>query len=202
LGAARRAAKAVQCLSNERQLLIGLAAYANDENQVLMPPRDPDNFFWNRRLAEGGYVNAERTGPEFQCPDWPVDPGSSIRTYGLRCNPTSASSGGNSFTGNNANHVHRSKHDLKELREPSNFGLLFDTTVGTANLQYAIIEPNSNGYLHIRHQGAINVGFADGHAAANTMNQQRLIEERLEDRLDGDPDYHGYDEENWYRVRQ
>ena len=207
LSAARDAAKSVQCLSGQRQVGLALYNYAMDNDDQIMPPRE-DNYdgvngnlqFWNRTLTEEKYMDATVNSDAYQCPAWPASDSSSITTYALRTNPSSHAS--------NSNTDYREGYELREIRRLDHFGLIFDSyhiDNGGAygGLQYGYIEPGTNKYLHLRHNGAINVAFADGHAATMSKQRQIQIETDLEDRLNflpggNQPDYHGYDGDNWY----
>ncbi len=101
LGAARRTAQNAQCLSNQRQVGIAIAAYATDNNDYVTPwrafdPKPPKthpawgatsafigDWLWTSMIVVGGY-GAERD--MFKCPSFPeADDNSdiSIRTADL-----------------------------------------------------------------------------------------------------------------------
>jgi prepilin-type N-terminal cleavage/methylation domain-containing protein/prepilin-type processing-associated H-X9-DG protein len=89
LGAARRTAQNVQCLSNQRQVGVSIAAYATDNNDFVTPfrswdrdPMPPDNnpawtvtdtfigdWVWTSLIVVGGYAGGERD--MFKCPSFP-----------------------------------------------------------------------------------------------------------------------------------
>lgn len=79
LGAAREAARSSQCLSNQRQIAIGIYSYATDDKHFVGPPSydisragGADGFngvYWWNRLAEKGYVQAtDGFDSGFMCP--------------------------------------------------------------------------------------------------------------------------------------
>lgn len=111
LGAAREAARSAKCLSNLRQIAIGVFAYATDDKNFVGPPSydfsraggaDGDNgVYWWNRLSEGGYVQAgEGFDSAYMCPsgadqvartaidpssqNWWVNPTSQTDVHGSR----------------------------------------------------------------------------------------------------------------------
>jgi len=79
LGAARSAARATICLSNLRQQGIGIAAYTNDHDGLLMPAsvRTTAEYHYAHILFDGGYfqaqgdttANAPARVSAFRCPE-------------------------------------------------------------------------------------------------------------------------------------
>ncbi|MEM1444425.1 MAG: prepilin-type N-terminal cleavage/methylation domain-containing protein [Planctomycetota bacterium] len=73
LGAARNTARDGACLSNLRQLGLGVAIYAEDHNEFNVPYRDKwdggltdgTQLFWTAKLIDGGYFGG---GDAFVCP--------------------------------------------------------------------------------------------------------------------------------------
>ena len=136
LGAARRTAQNVQCLSNERQVGIAIAAYSTDNNEFVMPwraftepPIPPDthpawsatgsfigDWVWTSLIVVGGY-GAERD--MFKCPSF-ADPdfnsNVSIREADLD-DPGQSPNWFNSDYGINCS-MYAAKRDAKETMTP------------------------------------------------------------------------------------
>lgn len=83
LGAARRTARNMQCLSNLRQHMIGIYAYANDHGDTLPNGLVPVATGTNWSLLISSYIQTEqinfvdtsRANPVFLCPDAQIDGG-------------------------------------------------------------------------------------------------------------------------------
>ena len=106
LGAARESARAVACLSNQRQLGVGFAAYAQEYGQTWPCPARfgsegfPANEFWNQHqlasfvsgqdLTAGPDWQAYAAGSIFECPSWEQTAGGAAnaneRGYGMNSN--------------------------------------------------------------------------------------------------------------------
>ena len=180
LGAARESARAVACLSNQRQLGIGFAAYAQDFDRTWPVPAQftPNQFWHQHQLAS--YI-AERdltTGPDwesyapgsiFECPsaddttnavDHP-----NFRGYGMNANlhfndlsqgVTWPSSGQQGYK------------FPDRITAPSDAMLLIGTNAIYSNLQWLGAAPGETGKrvaeASTRHDGSNSTLFADGHA--------------------------------------
>lgn len=188
LNKARQSAYAAQCLSNQRQIGIGCMMYANDNhgwvyNQSTSSANGESYFYWHSVLvpksflpgptgkiyhAPSGYLN---NGNVCVCPiwnpnTWDMDNGGhdgDDRTYGMRI-----------FAQLPA-YARAKSADLAtsfflpyKLQQPSVFVYLADSISFTSRTQAAYINSSSpNAVLfHMRHNGAMNCLFADGHAAA------------------------------------
>lgn len=81
---ARDTAKNIKCVSNQKQIGLGLASYANDFNGLITIswPSDPGTYYWSSRLADyrdlsGVHKRAYLTDSVLLCP------ASSPETYNL-----------------------------------------------------------------------------------------------------------------------
>jgi len=199
LTASRKAAHMVQCLTGQRQIGIALFTYAQAHHEWVMAPRDNVTFsgagrFWNVTLSEGGYVAAASNSAAYQCPSWPILPGSGVTTFGLRAQPRGAASDRVYFY---------QLWNLKKLNEPTTFGLLFDTIDQSAppgsyaGLQYSYPDPQFNKRVHLRHAKSVNVAFADGSAKGHRYESIMALEQRIQDNFSV-TGYHGYNLAAWY----
>ena len=59
---AREVARASMCMSNQRQVHLGYASYANDEYEVVPPSYDGSGT-WARRLSQGDYLGGVDVDP-------------------------------------------------------------------------------------------------------------------------------------------
>jgi prepilin-type processing-associated H-X9-DG protein/prepilin-type N-terminal cleavage/methylation domain-containing protein len=180
LNKARAAAKSVACLSNLRQVGMGLLMYANENHDYLPPWYDgtasaADHAAgmdrWNIRI-EAQYV---KNKDAFFCPAWAPRNLAEYETMGYDWQDTiSAHTYGmrewkepyKPYSGVNGTRTTYKKRSL--IRHPSDFFLLADSFINTAGIQDYVIRPTSTTvhFVHIRHNNYANAWFVDGHAAA------------------------------------
>jgi prepilin-type N-terminal cleavage/methylation domain-containing protein/prepilin-type processing-associated H-X9-DG protein len=164
---AKEEAKKISCLSNTKQLDLGVILYANDYDDVLMPLADPTNtILWTD--LEAPYVKSK----ELQvCPD---DPGDAI-SYGLNQLVF------NDLFGLDPGTV-LSFHTFTDFRNPAE--TVMESELGTAD---DLVTPLPNTYKltvpddsindvfdsrpSFRHMLRSNLGFFDGHSKSFRSEQ-------------------------------
>lgn len=177
LQVAREAARATQCLSNQRQAGIALALYAQDyDGQVR---RNANN--WRGPLVENNYFTDPRG---LACPSWEAGSG----TYGIRIE---FFQGGVSWVnvsppGTMArDQVHiLNLYELENVHPPSKLLLISDTAAYNSGPeeQSSIWQPGNNNptrrfISHLRHAGSANFMALDGSARA--LRDDRLEENNV-----------------------
>lgn len=87
LNKARSSAKAIQCVSNLKQIALGCTQYANDNKGYIpagMGKKDGATYYWSQALCDGNYMQASNV---FHCPSVPatsyVNNATAYRTYGI-----------------------------------------------------------------------------------------------------------------------
>ncbi len=179
LSKAREKARAAMCMSNMKQCVLGLMMYSDDYDGWAPSPAGwiagTNTTYWVRALTYFGYLGNARvplTGGPYKielrltrCPSCRHSTGSSATTYALK-----TLSGSDIF------------HHLKRVKNTSVYSLTFDsvfgpnTTLGYPNMQSYRINVGGTAYqyVHFRHLGLTNVGFADG--SVRVFNKGGLID--------------------------
>ena len=187
LSQAREKGRAARCVSNIHQILIMLNAYSTDySGYILAPLAGPSTFAdsaWGSVLVTNGYVNGSSYNV-FVCPSYTpkLFYGKSFsRTYGMRI-PAAADShvptGGSSL---------QRQLNLYGLSNPSSYPLVADTVCTTVSAPtpsqwYNFFDTTtalggSLIYVHARHLGVANIGYADGSVQA--VNAGKLSDPSL-----------------------
>ncbi len=187
LGRARAKARQVNCINNLKQLYIAFILYAEDNNGWmpggysywidLDPPPYPGYLPW---VSWGSVMKNTQieyiSNSQYKighlsilvCPDWPTRVYKNIHyTYAVRA--VSYSWGVNPFI---------RLLSTTFIPDPANYPLAWDSFETNAGNQAAScgvsdfdkLNYNSNGMIHLRHNNAANVLFADGHVAALTRS--------------------------------
>ncbi len=156
---AREKSRQTACLSNLKQLSLGVLMYAQDYDGRLIPSRDNTNkLIWPAYLEP--YVKNTQV---FICPS-----AADESVYGKRWNQR-----GRLSIGLNRDMEDRSTDIARKLSEhpyPAATILLADSTPNDLNSGgrgYQVMadrQPNSQSGIGMRHNGGTNVGFLDGHA--------------------------------------
>ena len=157
---AREKARQTSCLSNVKQLTLGLLMYAQDYDETLPqavplvhaePVTNPDGSQSSRSLWAGQIYPYVRNIQVFNCPS----------TRSLQW--TGAYSGALPYGYNR--HIDSAVF-LGEMDRPSEFVLIGDTDSleGTPNTYLLYERFYVNSHISDRHNGGANIGFADGHA--------------------------------------
>lgn len=200
LNRARMVAQEVQCLSNQRQLMIGMAAYASDNNGWLPRGFDQINLprtgYWTRALLDSGYATEKiflcstsadrdfRRGgayPEDPLPDADAPLSYAYNPYVL------------GFANTYENAALFPFHKIVDFRSASDVIVTYDAfqvagtivnddlyQIGYVAFDYGVPEYwASSGGLAVRqhsNNGRTTVGFLDGHAAAILSSDYQLLE--------------------------
>ncbi|MDD2709274.1 MAG: prepilin-type N-terminal cleavage/methylation domain-containing protein [Verrucomicrobiae bacterium] len=174
LKAARERAKQIQCMGNLRQVGMGLAVYASEHDDQLppyeaQPPHQLTDFIfteyyptWYMLLSKSGALPL-LTDWDVQKPAWKI----------LRC-PSQAVyelSGGNCCKGFGQRLI--LKQRMSDVKDPARCIFYADTIRfnpgGYGHLKQAYTFKFDDGgnananYIHLRHSGAANCWFLDGH---------------------------------------
>ncbi len=181
LGAARKTARLSQCLSNQKQLGIAFAVYANDFKQVWCPPFAPQNehvgqgnvfWSWNETFIWPLLQGSEQV--------WNVD---NVRNSAFSCPENEKGTVPNAqFLSYGMNQVLPGIGTPGKV-DPANFQFIYDfkkveavkDATGTAlTIDYngtAVLghPPSSPAIKEAaeRHTDAVTVNYADGHAASS-----------------------------------
>ena len=185
---ARAKARAVTCMSNIRQDLISLTMYFNDHNGRLAVDRTLDSQNvpargWASALFDAGY---KLDAGLVHCPDSAafsnIDKisildytGFNAFTYGLNYRGNTKDKQYDAFSttgGNPAEGVLPSVIRVNKLDYPNLTWLLLDSYnfLFTADYYNASLVGSAEFKVALAHEKRANVGFADGHASANTQS--------------------------------
>ena len=177
LNSARERGRAASCISNQKQVLMGLSLYADNNNGQYMCAFESTLYgsgdfrrYWAGLLLKNNYIS------DFQCFFCPtfVRSGNNKEnfseldfTYGLRTvyrNPANTAwwSGGSKYIINN-----------KQIKKPSGYLVIADTkkNSSTADGYYCCTNNAKTQTLALRHSKAINIGMADGHVVSVRKNE-------------------------------
>lgn len=188
LSKARESGQAVQCLSNLRQIQLGLTAYQNDNDDVFIlhwtSTMATPQWAWPSRLWGDGYLTSigvyddpafvPANGPDIAKYTPSQDPATFLDNawlsvdYGYNYRHLSWG-GGRGYSVNSPR--------LTEIRKPTETivfadGIMLTTPVGGGRY---VLNDNEGlaGFIanvHPRHNGAASLAWADGHASAKTLN--------------------------------
>lgn len=169
LSNARERAKTATCVSNQKQVLLGLMLYADDHDGQYMCALESTAYgsgdfrrYWTGNLLKNNYISDFQT---FFCPTF-IRGSNSVEnfseldfTFGLRTiyrNPAGTAwwSGGAKYIINN-----------KQLEHPSEYLVIADTKKAEGSFDgfYCCTNNAKSQTLALRHKGRMNLGMADGH---------------------------------------
>lgn len=199
LNKARSSAKKIKCVSNAKQLGLGIMQYNSDNNGYYPPYKQAtSNYYWPVQLLVMKYTNEK----VFFCPESSHAAGSPLGfTYSIKqklCDSYEfcyADYGinyryvaGSSFQVDNAH----SKVPAKEsrLKQASSIILAADAFEGTKSMQtsgYSLLSsfhPSSgfqasNGYLAARHINSISMLWCDGHVSSELESPVRPYDRKF-----------------------
>jgi prepilin-type processing-associated H-X9-DG protein/prepilin-type N-terminal cleavage/methylation domain-containing protein len=173
LNKAREKARAVNCVSNQKQLGTSFLLYTNSNNDVLPEVFDASTVLWTQKLMAGDYGNRSN----FVCPSVAsdiVDNWKYVTPDFARANPNATAFWYPSFgmlrwykwpRGGMSDAALRK---ISSAKAPSRAGLTADTYSdgATPRDNYYYIEDlfaNGGGHLSARHAGTVNALMLDGH---------------------------------------
>ena len=183
LNKARQAAQAVHCLSNQKQLMLGLLNYGDSFGSWT-----PECFgngsgsYFTRVLAQSGFLGTRITGVDLEdisrlkqirCVTMNINNSSYRTTYAMRTNYGPFSSG---KTVTLYGTYDTTRVLMKSVRQPSIYGILFDSILSTTNQQEYRIIANA-AYIHLKHSGKANISYADGSVRAR--HQTEIVSDEI-----------------------
>lgn len=165
LGKARDKARQIVCMSNLRQVSLGILNYAQD-NEGWAPPAWDGTTFWEARLVQCKYFAMPSMGKSsvFVCPSvYPKTFVALTSTYGIRADPTCFTV--HKIIDSQVLELALLSGAARSREEPSSYPLLADSFyVNSQYYTWRNIAPQfADGKIHLRHFGTANVAFADGH---------------------------------------
>ncbi len=174
MGKARNKARAINCVSNLKQLGLTFCMYADDSDGYLMLNRDLTSwcvtYIANDYLAnKPALFRCTQTPPQLQ-----VDSGTSLMTEGDNRKWTYAMRGSGNALEANVRTAYQYdgsnwRHFLitKKVNNPSRFFNIGDSSLTTERKQYHTVYPfksSGGAFFFPAYDGTINAGFLDGHA--------------------------------------
>jgi len=154
LGTFRESASAAKCVSNERQIILAMLAYAVD-NENRLPPYVDTAYCFDVINPYLNVPEGKRIGVDFlECPS--AQHGYS---YGLNYGPTAWGMGVFGYPESDGREAYRGSLRLSEIR---------NSTMIIGDASQAIIYNPENWGLHgadfveLRHKGGFNCAFIDG----------------------------------------
>jgi prepilin-type N-terminal cleavage/methylation domain-containing protein/prepilin-type processing-associated H-X9-DG protein len=169
-------AQEAQCMTNMRQVAIGLLARAGEQNNEIRTvyggTNTPNGCFWNTDLYMNGWV---RNTKVFSCPtqrprdfggaNGGLDPSGTPAWYGYGLNLTRTDAMQDSSSINGFNGVQGGSIILSRVEKPSAFLLLADSYRELFKAQvFRLWYASDKSGVHLRHRGKANAVFLDGHA--------------------------------------
>lgn len=168
------AARSIHCLSSLRQCGVGLSMYA-DDYRGWIPSADETAgaYYWNDFLlgsAWGGKTSQYLADKNAMlcASQAPRKWSNHTKTYGMPRYPGwSAAQSGAVWA--------QVYYNLQKVKASSSFYLLGDTVIpngsswtwyNVGDQVFSLVHDNSNLGIHARHQGNVNMAFADGHGKA------------------------------------
>ncbi|MFA6100830.1 MAG: prepilin-type N-terminal cleavage/methylation domain-containing protein [Victivallaceae bacterium] len=175
LNKARDKAKAINCMSNQKQVGLGFAQYANDYNGFLWLSDDSALKIYSRKLFDEKYITNQKT---FVCPQtaqygigayswWWLTYAARYATPSLPNYPCLS---------------------IKVQRSPSRLYLLSDGWSVTKQCPYALSSKSLAdiyAYPFLSHAQSANVLFLDGHVAACKTNDFQSSKVLYWEKFDG-----------------
>lgn len=177
LSKARERARTVQCVSNQKQMLIGIFSYLDNNNESIGLYSVDDIRGWTRigqlLYDRWGVKQGYITNPEVMvCPALnPVKYVGAWNTYGVIYWPNCYSPGAAQQIGRQY-YLYRNK-----LTRPSANSIIADSVLTADKSQNAILSYDllsaSGGFIgiHTRHDEKANMGFLDGHVAPLSIRE-------------------------------
>lgn len=185
LNKARNKAKAIACVNKQKQVGTAIVMYNDDSDGYMPPYLNMSNITWNGVLVENGYTGKKSKsgfGDLFLCPAQNSPSAAAIKASG-------ASDMGilkNIDYGYNYAYLGSSRYDggvsgqstawgnpakLSQLARPSNTISIADSiSAADTKLGYYILSPYfTTGFIGVlagRHDGSVNVLWADGHVSS------------------------------------
>ena len=188
LNKAREKARAIACLSNQKQIGTAMNFYRGDQDDFFPPYKCDNGEIWNTLLVNKGYMGTGKYGSVFMCPGYPNDKKNQL-DHLSQSGSTSLDSRYNIDYGYNYGYIgsctrvhtncsagsKKYNHPAKNVRKPSATILTVDsmyknnTKYGYALLAHSVAAGGTiMGMVSIRHGNTANVLWCDGHVNAAT----------------------------------
>jgi len=189
LSKAREKAKGISCMSNLKQIGLGMGEYVSDSDDFFPPWY---NSRWSFALWNSKYVDKKL----YVCPSG-VFPGSVYSTPGqdswvetstdngrweyVHYGYNYAYLGSSLYYGNPMTGSTPIPGKIIKIKNPSNKVCMADATNSTMSTGKFVLEPKTysgcNNNIHDRHNSAANILWVDGHASfmRNAMNELQVI---------------------------
>jgi prepilin-type N-terminal cleavage/methylation domain-containing protein/prepilin-type processing-associated H-X9-DG protein len=198
LGRAREKAKAASCLSGMRQIYIGIQLYADDNEGYMPAASTDDGVTWPKRMAR--YLPQRNSGSSatappnkvFTCPSAfyagyaPTTINLTYACTGAMLGPTSGGSIGTAKEPRRQNSIQTKPEEtplfIDGKRDPA--GTTGNTRSNYSWDDYArrdLAQPNASTslYLDFRHNGMMNVAYADGSVRPVDFNHAKEFTKTL-----------------------
>lgn len=167
---AKDKAKSLQCLSNQRQISLALAAYGSDYNGFIVSGNTALNPYSSYMLflcGDGLYIPPS-SKDIFVCPAYyPYKLVYYSYIYGMR-DPNEIYQGWNVLLEGN---IYKSYFQVTRVTSPSTYWIGVDSRSSNGQVRqtasvYYINTSSTSGIPHLRHGGQCNMFFADSHATS------------------------------------
>jgi prepilin-type N-terminal cleavage/methylation domain-containing protein len=177
LNKARAKAKSIKCVSKQKQLLLGITMYANDNNEAVglvggsgVGWRFISEVLWQRMNGEkAGYISNPNI---FVCPSYaPRKYLDTWSTYGIFYRGQFFDPGALEYkTGSSTLHMNRVKRASNQL-------ISSDSVHGIGKRQVSALWTyvTGNTGIHLRHHERTNVGVLDGHVESLSGSEIRIF---------------------------
>lgn len=160
LGRARNTAKKMNCMSNQKQVMLGIINYSSDYRDFAFI-HHCDGGKWIDKYTALKYISYKT----LVCPKYApykyvtTDNMAPYRTYGNRCDNNSLPVG--FYVKDSIGHTYLR---VKRISNPSGFFQIGDSSAATVERQnaYTMIIGGANFYM--AHDGVMNAAYWDGHA--------------------------------------
>ncbi len=165
LSQAKSKAKQTQCLSNLKQVGLGVMLYTDaNKNRIKISSMLDNQFTWGGLLYSNQDVGSRTV---FLCPAYPPRESTNwFRTYGVWSDPPESVTSGE----------FNEELVVTAVSTPVDYVHLADTTsrgrMGMGAMQFHSFHTNATGEVHARHNRSANGWFLDGHAEG--MKKVRL----------------------------
>ena len=187
LNASRARAQAVKCVSNQKQLLLQIHSYA-DDNKNLYPISQlwgSNDGSWLRYLNDAGYLNPNiaqyRKQKLHLCPSFKITEDNNYmkKSYGrLNEGDIGRDKMWTKVVAGNKNFYYIA---WTKIRKASSTILGGDTYINSSSFpdtQYhvmALTKENSSHLAHLRHNNKVNLMMADGHVETADINRMKEL---------------------------
>ena len=184
LNKARDKAKATACLSNLKQVGVGVMGYSMDFNDMAPQMQNATGKLWGDTLIENKYMGIKKIANAMRgkhtvlnCPAFNVGSASGNQYYGIMIGSGTYLYGSWKITGKFVRFCNENTFTIalrSNIYPPSEFVLIGDSARlgNSSNQQWYNASPYYVGYtascklIHTRHMNKANTLMADGHAQA------------------------------------